>query len=149
MLPILVLLILGIIDFARAINDWNDETHVANLAARIASVGALPTSGECGTNNPAVTTLNTFIQCEVNLDSPGLKTGSGTGAGPSAVSVCVNLPPGATQFSPITVSITTNYKWLPFASGLVSTQIKGSATQSIENLTSNQPAWATTSAGCT
>src|ERR1700720_2211329 len=48
-LPILLIVVLGIVDFGRAVNYWNDENHVANLAARYAAVGTLPGSGAtCG-----------------------------------------------------------------------------------------------------
>src|SRR5438128_12535421 len=44
-LPLLLLLILGMIDFGKAINYWIDETHLANEAARMAMVNNNPGSG--------------------------------------------------------------------------------------------------------
>src|SRR5262249_50612518 len=38
--PVLVLAIAGILDFSRAMNYQNDETHLANEAVRYASVGS-------------------------------------------------------------------------------------------------------------
>jgi Flp pilus assembly protein TadG len=133
-LPVLLLLVLGIIDIGRAVNDWNDQTHVANLVARYAAVGALPTSGPCGTNAlGAGETLTQFVDCEVGIDSPALQNGSNGGNGPSAVNVCVSIP-NNTQFQPVTVKVTTNYKWLPYLGIPTPTSsITGSATQEIEN----------------
>src|SRR5919199_3019464 len=44
-LPLLLLLILGIIDFGKAINYWIDNTHLANEGARFAMVNKNPGAG--------------------------------------------------------------------------------------------------------
>src|ERR687888_909114 len=44
-LPLLLLLLLGMIDFGKAINYWLDETHLANEGARWAAVGNWPGKG--------------------------------------------------------------------------------------------------------
>src|SRR5215212_4022491 len=44
-LPILLLLVLGIIDFGQAFNYKNDETHLANQAARYAAVNSCAACG--------------------------------------------------------------------------------------------------------
>ena len=44
-LPILLLLLLGMIDFGKAISYWIDETHLANEGARWAAVNSNPGSG--------------------------------------------------------------------------------------------------------
>jgi Flp pilus assembly protein TadG len=41
-LPLLLLLILGMIDFGKAINYWIDQTHLANEGARLAVVNSNP-----------------------------------------------------------------------------------------------------------
>jgi Flp pilus assembly protein TadG len=41
-LPLLLLLILGMIDFGKAINYWLDDTHLANEGARLAVVNSNP-----------------------------------------------------------------------------------------------------------
>src|SRR5207302_5587027 len=41
-LPLLLLLILGMIDFGKAINYWIDNTHLANEGARLAVVNSDP-----------------------------------------------------------------------------------------------------------
>src|SRR3982751_4555413 len=44
-LPLLLLLILGMVDFGKAINYWIDNTHLANEGARLAVVNSNPGSG--------------------------------------------------------------------------------------------------------
>src|SRR6266566_9303773 len=41
-LPLLLVLLLGMIDVGKAVNYWNDETHLANEAARYAAVNKNP-----------------------------------------------------------------------------------------------------------
>jgi Flp pilus assembly protein TadG len=60
-LPILLIVIFGIVDFGRAINYWNDENSLANVGARIAAVGSIPSADPtCGTKTalPASTHLS-------------------------------------------------------------------------------------------
>jgi TadE-like protein len=49
-LPVLLLLLFGMLDFGKALNAWIDETHLANEAARIAAVSYCPdkTQTDCG-----------------------------------------------------------------------------------------------------
>jgi len=44
-LPVLLVLILGMIDFGKAVNYWIDQTHLANEGARMAMVNNNPGSG--------------------------------------------------------------------------------------------------------
>src|SRR5439155_20151157 len=44
-LPLILLLLFGMIDFGKAFNYWNDETHLANEAARYAVVNKNPLGG--------------------------------------------------------------------------------------------------------
>src|SRR6266568_9622524 len=41
-LPLILVLLFGMIDFGKAFNYWNDETHLANEAARYAVVNKNP-----------------------------------------------------------------------------------------------------------
>src|SRR3954466_13202404 len=41
-LPLVLLLLFGMVDFGKAFNYWNDETHLANEAARYAVVNKNP-----------------------------------------------------------------------------------------------------------
>ena len=57
-LPLVMVLLLGMLDFGKAFNDWIDETHLANQAARLAAVNYCPditsawsSGGDCGWAN--------------------------------------------------------------------------------------------------
>jgi hypothetical protein len=145
-LPVLLLVVLGIVDFGRAVNYWNDETHVANLAARYASVGTLPTASQdptCGGKS----TLTEYVKCEVKIDSPELAEGSSNGNGAQGgVGVCVSIPE-AKVGAPVTVKVTTKYKWLPFFKfSFTESAMSGSATGRLEQ---TPPAgFATTTGSC-
>src|SRR5438094_2766696 len=44
-LPLVLLILFGMIDFGKAFTYWNDETHLANEAARYAVVNKNPLGG--------------------------------------------------------------------------------------------------------
>ena len=147
-LPILLMIVLGIIDFGRAVNYWNNETHVANLAARYAAVGTLPSDSTCGTGKyGSGETLTQYISCELGLDSSELASGSGTSTGPQgADNICISIP-SDTQNQPVTVKLKTTYQWLPLTgSSWTASPVAGQATQMIENPPPSS--WATTTAAC-
>jgi len=45
-LPILLLILFGLLDFAKAFNYWNDQTHLAAEGARWAVVNSNPGGGQ-------------------------------------------------------------------------------------------------------
>jgi Flp pilus assembly protein TadG len=138
--PILLIVIFGIVDFAKAVNYWNDETHIANLTARYVAVGRLPESGTCAsTNPPTAATVTAFAECQAGVDSPALKSGSGEPTGTQgALKVCVSIP--VEQIGqPVEVKVTSEYSWLPLPKVLggktkfATTPISGQATMRLEN----------------
>jgi Flp pilus assembly protein TadG len=148
-LPVLLIVVLGIVDFGRAVNYWNDETHLANLAARYAAVGTLPTSGTCSGKS----TLTAYVECEAEIDSPELANGSQGSTGTKGkIGVCVSIPSEPTVGSPVTVKVSSTYRWLPLpkvlggSSSLGETKLVGSATMRLEQV---PPAgFATTTGTC-
>src|SRR5205823_4816497 len=76
-LPLLLLLLLGMIDVGKAVNYWNDETHLANEAARYAAVNKNP--GPQSTLNQSI--LN-------QADTTELKNG-GTTSLPAGETICI------------------------------------------------------------
>ena len=146
-LPVLLILVFGIIDLGRAVNYWNDETHVAEVAARYAAVGTLPTSGPCA-NKPNLTEL---IKCEATADSGELANGSASAYGdqkPSiGVEVCI---PKDEAGQPVTVKVHATYAWLPELGHLASTALTGSATMRLEQTIpqAELAKFATTGAAC-
>lgn len=121
-LPILALLLFGLLDFGKALNYWNNDTHLAAEGARWAVVNTNPGSG----------TLQQYIQQQVDSSSDP--------AAPPPV-VCVVFPTNpATGTSgqvgdPVTVTVKRSYNWIPFVSSKIariSTTIPGSATMRLE-----------------
>jgi Flp pilus assembly pilin Flp len=138
-IPLLVVVLLAVFDFGRAVFYWNDENHVANLGARYAAVGGgWPACG--GPAPPA--TLALFVACEAGGDTNNnLTSSNGTGNGvKSGVCVKVTAPSGTTTVgSPVTVTVSAVYNYLPFPGldgknsliGLTS-KITGTATMMLE-----------------
>lgn len=120
-LPILLLILAGVVDFGKAINYWIDETHLASEAARYAAVSENPGSG----------TLASYVQAQA--DTPELRSGSGR---VSKLSVCITAPNGTTVGSPVTARLTTTYAWIPLLGnriGVASSNITVTATMRLES----------------
>src|SRR5438105_15110211 len=80
-LPVLLLLILGMIDFGKAINYWIDDTHLANQGARLAVVN----------NNPGGSgkTLQQFlIDHTSSAEQRGTTPGTQRSQHPMTVKIC-------------------------------------------------------------
>lgn len=124
-LPLLMLLLIGMLDFGKAYNYWIDQTHLANEGARWAAVD----------KNPAgvTMTLQQYIASKANTDE--LKDG-GTGSISNPLGVCIAFPAGTSNVgNPVEVRVATTYKWLPIIGDKISilqTTINGSATMRIE-----------------
>lgn len=132
-LPILLLVLFGIFSFGSAINNWNDETSLANLGARYAAVGSLPgTAGDptCGSN----TTIVSYVACQAQ-HTYHMSTTSGTYGlqGPVTVTMCA--PGGTAAGDPIEINVTANYKFLPsvLGRGFAQATLTGAATMRLEN----------------
>ena len=126
-LPLLLVLVLGIIDFGRAFNYWIDTTHLANVAARYATVNKNP--GELSSK-----TLQQYIQAQRIQQTP--------------VKVCVSFPDTTSNVGDaVEVTVSSTWSWLDYlvgGAGLVpSTEIRGKATMRLEAVPSNY------AAGCT
>jgi hypothetical protein len=99
-LPVILILILAIVDIGKAYGYQNDETHLANEAARYAAVA------NCGSGCPAV-------DLAVKNDAPGeLKNGTGSIVAPVTVSLC--YPQGSGSGNPVRATVTATYRWLPY-----------------------------------
>ena len=122
-LPVLALILFGLLDFAKAFNYWNDQTHLAAEGARWAVVNSNPGSG----------TLQQYLQQQADTSElRGLAT------------VCVSFPNNPDTGTsgqvgdPVTVMVRSRYTWIPFvaskASLSPSTTITGTATMRLEAL---------------
>ena len=135
-LPLLLILLLGIVDFGKAFNYWNDSTHLAATGARFAVVNSNPGTG---------LTLQQYIQQQA--DSNELRNGSADGSVQQPLKVCIDFPAGSAQVGdPVQVSVSADYNWLNYLTaslGLDPAEIKGTATMRLEQVPSAY------TAGCT
>lgn len=129
-LPLLLVLLLGMIDFGKAFNAWIDETHLSNEAARLAAVNS-----SAGASLPGK--LQQYIQEQV--DTAELKSGRVSDSYAPAqapVKVCLSFPNGTQNpGDPVKVTVSVTYEWLNYLSTRVSlgaTPITGSATMRLE-----------------
>ena len=137
-LPLVLVLLLGMIDAGKAFNYWNDETHLANEAARFAAVDSSPTKNPDGT--PTAKSLNAAILSQA--DTTELKNG-GTSSIPTAQTICIWFPNKATLSSPayfavgqpVQVIVTAQYHWLGYLVGkglLPSSTFRATSTMRLE-----------------
>ena len=130
--PFILLLVLAIVDFGKAVNYWLDANHLAGQGARAAAVlGNQPP--------PGGGTLQAWIQGQAETS----ELRNGTGSVTSPAKVCVSFPNGGTPKigDPVTVTVTAPYKVISFAGGST-INISGSATMRLEQLPQSY------SAGC-
>src|SRR4051794_19754534 len=151
-LPLLLLLIMGTLDFGKAFNEWIDETHLANEGARLAAVGYLA-SGCTSAANP-----NTCITQQIQGDTsiPELKNGrvlTPYAAAQGAARVCISYPTNPATNShgqvgdPVLVTVATTYHWLNYLVRTIpfpATPIVGKATMRLERRATDTAAAATT-----
>ena len=122
-LPVLLVLLLGMLDFGKAFNYWIDQTHLANEGARWAAVN----------KNPGGGSLQQYVRSQAN--TPELRDG-GTASVTGPLQVCVTFPNGTSQVGdPVRVTASTTYNWLPFLGsrlGIAQTTMTASATMRLE-----------------
>ncbi len=134
-LPLLLLILFAMVDMGKAISYWNDQTHLANEAARYAAVNHSPVSGQ---------TIEQVIQNQAVTSE--LKSGSGSSEGvggsglsaPGAVSICFidSLSPGVPDTRaghPIKAVVKSTYNWLGFIFGSgIHSDMTGASTMRLE-----------------
>lgn len=128
-LPFLMLIVVVILDFGRALNYWVDTTHLASEGARLAAVDRIP-------EGPS---LQAYIRDRA--DTQELREG-GSQSIADPLEVCIT-PLGNKVGDPVQVQVRTTYQWIPLLGvDEVSTTITGTATMRRERLAD------TVSAGC-
>ena len=156
-LPILLFLALGIVDFGRAMNYWNDVNQIAGDGARFAAVNNNPGSKL----TPPITDFRQWLRTQAETSE--LKDGTSAGGTPAIcpdashpncsksvttrLKVCVESPTGQplTVGNPIKVSVKSSYNLIPFLGENTqagSVKIEGSAVMRLEQNYSGTP-------GCT
>jgi TadE-like protein len=143
-LPLLLVLLFGMVDFGKAFNEWIDETHLANEGARLAAVGYPAVITGC--DGSTVTNPNTCLTQYIRdgADIPELKAGHAGNPysdAQSAAQVCISYPTNPATGShgqigdPVQVTVYVAYKWLHYLVRRVSlptTPITGKATMRLE-----------------
>jgi TadE-like protein len=122
-LPLLLVLLFGVIEFGRVLNYWIDETHLANVAARWAAVDKNPGPGG---------SLQESIRLEA--DTGELRQG-GTKSVPNPAQVCITFPAGQEIGDPVEAKVSVDFNWMPFLGdriGVSSTTLTSSATMRME-----------------
>jgi Flp pilus assembly protein TadG len=120
-LPALMFILLGILDFGRAMNYYNDLTQLAAEGARAAAVNHNPD----GTVVVAATPQSIQQQIKAQADSPEIKNNA-------TFQVCLTAPaPGiAGVGNPVTVTTKMDFKLLPYIGGTI--QLSGKSTMRAE-----------------
>lgn len=138
-MPLLLVLLLGMVDFGKMFNEWIDETHLANQGARLAAVGYAVAG--CADPNPNVC-LAQYIRDGANLTE--LKSGRAANEfapGQNAARVCISYPTNPASNSsgqvgdPVEVTVNVTYRWLNYLSTRISlgdTGLQGKATMRLE-----------------
>jgi len=128
-LPLLLIVLLGVLDFGTAFSSWIDQTHLANEGARWAVVNKNP--GSSGT-------LQDYIRSQA--DSDQLRNG-GTASMPDPMQVTICFPNGTSNVGdPVEVRTSIEYNWLPFLGDRLSigtTTIETTARMRLEALPTN------------
>lgn len=133
-LPLLLIFLLLILDFGRAINYWVDSTHLASEGARLAAVDKFcPDDSE----DENCDSLQQYLKSRA--DSEELKSGGPTGIVSPGLEVCVDYPEGREVGDPVVVTVSAEYDWMPFLGsafgvGLTQTTITGEATHRLERV---------------
>ena len=124
-LPLLLVLVFGMLEFGKAFNYWIDTTPLATEGARWAVVNY----------NPGAGTLQEYVKSRANTVE--LRDG-GTASIPAGdeAEVCISFPNGTANVGdPVLVTVTATYHWLPFIGERIASAdvtITGSATMRLE-----------------
>jgi hypothetical protein len=126
-LPLILLIVLGIVDFGLAYNYKNDQTSLANQALRY---GVVNDCQPCAPGQP----IEDFVK--QTADSPELQNGNSSGSwGIQTPGVTIDfcLPNGSNGQAgqPLEARATSSYNWLPFLN-LGNVTIQSSAIGRIE-----------------
>jgi hypothetical protein len=117
-LPFLLILILGVVDLGRALGYKNDQTNLANTAARLAVVSS-------GTNCVPCAGGQSIGQYVLSTAPTELQNGSGSIAAPAQITFSfpnMGSPPDPTHpgyctGDPVKVTVTSHYNFLNFLIG--------------------------------
>jgi Flp pilus assembly protein TadG len=115
-LPLVLILLLGIIDVGKAVNYWNDETHLANEAARYVAVNKSPDPNWAANPTTANYKVNTAVKNQA--DTGELRSGGTQSISSPGANICIYFPAGTHNVNdPVKVVVTAQYNWLAYLVG--------------------------------
>src|SRR6266550_8629611 len=125
-LPLILMILFGMIDVGKAVNYWNDETHLANEAARAVAVNNSPDPNWAANKTTAAYKINTAVKNQA--DSNELKNGGTSSISTPGVSICIWFPGVARGTSPVPSSawqagqpvqvvVKAQYNWMAYLIG--------------------------------
>ena len=131
-LPLLLVLLLGMVDFGKAINYWIDTTQITSEGARFAAVNRKPDPASGQSLQQQLQDQGTTLE---------LRDGSSDSL-PTPAEVCVDFPLGTSNpGDPVRVTMRFTYHWLPFISerlgDLASSTVESSAIMRLEATPTN------------
>jgi TadE-like protein len=125
--PVICLLVLALIDFAKVLNYWLDANRLANQGVRQAAV--------IGTSPQPSPSLAGWIQQQA--ETTELRDGSGSVTSPAQVCITFLTNPvtgtSGRVGDPVKVTVTAPYKWIPFVGG-ATLDITAESTMRLERL---------------
>lgn len=133
LVPVLLLIVFGILDFGRAMNYKNELTQLANQAARYAAVNRDPSDGS--TPFPSCASIKGYLSDPAHVDTPEIANMIKNGT--------VAITKGSKVGDPVTVKVTTTFNFLPFIGGATfgigqaSSSLAGQATMRLEQVPTN------------
>jgi Flp pilus assembly protein TadG len=110
-LPLVVLFLFGVIDFGLALNSYNSDTNLANIAAREVAVIGTTSTVTCG--GQTYTTLTGYVDCEASVI--GVAQPKSVCAGDVATSTTPTSTYAAGD--PVKVEITSSFNWMGILTG--------------------------------
>jgi Flp pilus assembly protein TadG len=120
--PVLFLVLFAILDFGRALNYWQDATHITAEGARLAAVD------RCPSGSPGTTCLQNYLQSQA--DTQELKVGSSSVT--QKLRICISFPDGTNAIDhPVKVAATFKFRWLPILK-LATTTVATDSTMRLE-----------------
>lgn len=127
LLPFLLLIVFGIVDFGRAMNYKNELTQLSNQAARFAVVNKSPADGT--SPFPGCAGLKSYLSNPANVDTKEIADMIKTGT--------VQVTVGSTVGQPVSIRLTTNFTVIPFIGttiGKPTMSLAGQATMRLEQV---------------
>jgi Flp pilus assembly protein TadG len=132
LVPLLLLIVFGILDFGRAMNYKNELTQVSNQVARYAAVNRSPIDGK--PPFPSCGDLKTYFsgKSPLHVDTPEIADMIKNGT--------LDITPGSKVGQPVTIKFSTTFSFLPFIAGgtfgigKASSTLSGEATMRLEQV---------------